>query len=178
MSTLREVFLEELGSAYDAEKQILGGLQKLADAADSEELRASLEMHLDETESQVSRLEQVFEAIGAPVKPGKCRALQGLLSDAEHMIERQSDAALIAAVQKIEHYEIATYGSLCSWANLLGEDDAADLLEETLDEEKSMDEKLTEIAESSVNEGEGSADAEEDDEEGFEESEEEEDKEA
>jgi ferritin-like metal-binding protein YciE len=152
MRALRETFLRELADIYDAEKQILKALPRLAKAADYPELRHGLEEHLEQTEEQVSRLEQVFEVLGENPKPRKCRIIPELVKEAEDLIkEKAGDAALICAAQKIEHYEIAAYGSVHSWARLLGEEDAADLLEETLDEEKAADERLTEIGENSVN---------------------------
>ncbi len=148
MSTLRETFLEELADVYDAEKQLVKALPKLAKAAQHEQLRRDLEEHLEETEEQVTRLEHVFEVVGEKVERKTCEAMLGLLREAAEHIEHDSgDAALICAAQKVEHYEIAAYGSLQFWARLLGEEDAADLLEETLEEEKANDEKLTETAE-------------------------------
>src|SRR5436190_12871915 len=153
MSTLRETFLEELGTIYDAEKQLLKALPKMAQAAEHEDLRHSFEKHLEQTEAQVERLEQLFEAIGEEPQTRTCKAMEGLIKETEQLIkEHHGDAALICAAQKVEHYEIASYGSLQSWARLLGEEEAADLLEETLAEEKATDEKLTEMAEDVVNE--------------------------
>lgn len=152
MSTLRETFLHELMDVYDAEQQILKALPKMSEAAEHEELKEMFEEHLEETEGQVERLQKVFEIIGEKAKAKKCKGMQGLIKEGEDAIsEEMGDAALIASAQKVEHYEIATYGSLHSWARLLGEDDAADLLEETLDEEEATDEKLTQIAESAIN---------------------------
>jgi ferritin-like metal-binding protein YciE len=152
MSTLRETFIDELADLYDAEKQIIKGLPKMAKAAEHEDLKRAFEMHLEETEEQVERLERVFEVFGEPARGKKCKGMKGLLDEGEELIKEQAgDAALISAAQKVEHYEIAAYGSLYSWAKLLGEEDAADLLEETLEEEKAADEKLTEIAEQSIN---------------------------
>lgn len=152
MSTLRETFLHELMDVYDAEQQILKALPKMSEAAEHEELKEMFEEHLEETEGQVERLRKVFEVIGEKAKAKKCKGMQGLIKEGEDAInEEMGDAALIASAQKVEHYEIATYGSLHSWARLLGEDDAADLLEETLDEEEATDEKLTQIAESAIN---------------------------
>lgn len=166
MSTLRETFLEELGTIYDAEKQLLKALPKMAQAAEHEDLRRAFEEHLEQTESQAERLEQVFEVIGEEPHTKACRAMQGLIQEADALIkEHHGDATLICIAQKIEHYEIASYGSLQSWARLLGEEDAADLLEETLDEERDTDERLTETAESAINveepEGEEEGDQEE-----------------
>ena len=152
MSTLHETFLEELGTIYDAEKQLLKALPKMAQAAAHEDLRRAFEEHLEQTESQAERLEQVFEVIGEEPHARSCKAMQGLVQEAESLIkEHHGDATLICIAQKIEHYEIASYGSLQSWARLLGEEDAADLLEETLDEERDTDERLTETAESVIN---------------------------
>jgi len=152
MSTLRETFLDELADIYDAENQILKALPKMAQAAQHEDLRHAFEEHLEQTESQVERLEQVFEVIGEESKGKGCKAMEGILKEGEELIKEQmGDAALICAAQKVEHYEIASYGSLQSWARLLGEDEAADLLEETLDEERDTDERLTEVAETAIN---------------------------
>jgi ferritin-like metal-binding protein YciE len=152
MSTLRETFLEELGDIYDAEKQLLKALPKMAQAAQHEDLRHSFEEHLEQTEAQVERIEQVFEVVGEEPKSKGCKAMEGLVKEADELIkESQGDAALICAAQKVEHYEIASYGSLQSWARLLGEEEAGDLLEETLDEERDTDERLTELAETVIN---------------------------
>lgn len=152
MSTLRETFLEELGDIYDAEKQLLKALPKMAQAAQDEDLRHALEEHLEQTEAQVERLDQVFEVLGEEPKTKGCKAMEGIIREGDDLMKRhQGDAALICAAQKAEHYEIATYGSLHSWARLLGEEDAADLLEETLDEERDADEQLTDLAESAIN---------------------------
>jgi ferritin-like metal-binding protein YciE len=152
MSTLRETFLDELADVYDAEKQILKALPKMVKAAQHEELKHGFEEHLQETEEHVNRLERVFEAMGSTAKAKKCKAMQGIIQEGEERIkEKAGDAALICAAQKVEHYEIAAYGSLNSWAKLLDQHDAADLLEETLDEEKAADEKLTQVAESAIN---------------------------
>jgi ferritin-like metal-binding protein YciE len=152
MSTLRETFLDELGDIYDAEKQLLKALPKMAQAAQHEDLRHAFEEHLEQTEAQVERLEQVFEVIGEEPKSKGCKAMEGMIKEADELIKEQhGDAALICAAQKVEHYEIASYGSLQSWARLLNEDEAADLLEETLDEERDTDERLTELAETVIN---------------------------
>jgi ferritin-like metal-binding protein YciE len=153
MNSLRETFLEELADLYDAEKQLVKALPKMAKAAENEQLREGFEEHLEQTEQHVERLEQVFEHFGEKAKAKKCRAMAGLLEEGQELIkEKAGDAALICAAQKVEHYEIAAYGSLKSWAEFMEENDAAELLEETLDEEKTTDDKLTEIAESVVNE--------------------------
>jgi ferritin-like metal-binding protein YciE len=161
-SSLREVFIEELRDLYDAEKQLTKALPKMAKAAENDELRAAFESHLEETKEHVSRLERVFEIFGEAAKSKTCRGMQGLITEAEELIdEEEGDAALICGAQKAEHYEIAAYGSLRSWAKLLEETDAAELLNETLEEEKSADETLTDIAESVANVGEASEEGEE-----------------
>lgn len=166
MSDLRKTFTEELKDLYDAEKQLLKALPKMAKAAQHEELRAAFESHREETETHVERLEQVFEIFGETAKAKKCKAMQGLIEEAQDLIEEEEgDAALICAAQKVEHYEIASYGSLRAWAELLEESDAVDLLEETLDEETAADEKLTEIAESAANVEEAEGEEEEEEEE-------------
>jgi ferritin-like metal-binding protein YciE len=152
MSTLRETFIEELRDVYDAEKQLLKALPKLAKAAEHEELKSAFEEHLQQTEQQVERLERVFEAIDETARGKKCKAMQGLIEEgSDHIKEDAGDAALICAAQKVEHYEIAAYGSLASWAELMEEGEAASLLQETLEEEKETDEKLTDLAERIIN---------------------------
>jgi ferritin-like metal-binding protein YciE len=153
---LHELFLDELKDMYDAEQQITKALPKMAKAADASELRTAFETHLSETENQIQRLEQVFESLGEAPKGKKCKGMQGLLKEGEDMMKELKDtnaldASLVASAQKVEHYEIASYGSLCAWARQMGHDEAADLLQENLDEEKATDGKLTEIAESVAN---------------------------
>ena len=152
MSELRETLIQELSDIYDAEQQLLKALPKAAEAAIAGELKAALEEHLEQTEEQIGRLKEIFEALDVPVKGKQCKGMQGLIAEAEQGIkDADGDAALIAIAQKIEHYEIASYGTLRSWASILEEDDVADLLSENLDEEKEFDERLTEIAESTAN---------------------------
>lgn len=152
MNTLRETFLEELADIYDAEKQLLKALPKMAKAAQNDQLRQGFEEHLEQTEEHVQRLERVFVSFGEKAKAKKCKAMVGLIEEGQELIsEKAGDAALISAAQKVEHYEIAAYGSLKSWAECLEENEAAELLEETLEEEKATDDKLTEVAESVVN---------------------------
>jgi ferritin-like metal-binding protein YciE len=152
MSKLRETFLEELADLYDAERQLIKALPKMAKAAEHDELRAAFESHLHETEEHVNRLEQVFEHFGEKPRARKCKGMHGLIEEGQERIkEKEGDAALICAAQKVEHYEIAAYGSLHSWAKLLEQEDAAELLEETLQEEKATDDKLTETAEETIN---------------------------
>jgi len=147
---------EELKDIYSAEKQLLKALPKMAKKASSDELRTAFEEHLTVTEGQVTRLEEVFEVLGKTAKAKTCKAMEGLIEEATELMEEDADdavmdAGLIAAAQKVEHYEIASYGTVRTWANLCGKEDAAELLQETLDEEAEADQKLTELAESLVN---------------------------
>ena len=147
---LQELFVEELRDVYDAEKQLTKALPKMAKAAESDELRAAFEEHLDITRMQVNRLEEVFRSLGLAARGKTCDGMKGLIEEGSSHIEELDgatlDAALIGAAQKVEHYEIATYGTLAKWADLLGHQDAKDLLGQTLEEEKEADEKLTGIA--------------------------------
>ena len=157
-SGLKTLFTDELRDILWAEKHLLKALPKMAKGATSEELRSSLEQHVTETQNQISRLEQVFEILGEKATGKKCEAMEGLVEEGKSMMEDTEDgsltrdAAIISASQKMEHYEIASYGTLRTLANTLGLSDAAQLLEETLEEEKNTDIKLTQIAESFVNE--------------------------
>lgn len=153
---LHELFLEELADIYNAEQQITKALPKMAKAAESEELRQAFEEHLHQTEEQISRLDQVFESLGESMKRKTCKGMQGLIEEGKEVMEEQKgsaaiDAALIAAAQKVEHYEIATYGTLCAWAEQMGHQEALELLKENIDEEEMTDERLTELAESLAN---------------------------
>lgn len=156
MQTLKDLYLDELKDTYDAEQQLLKALPKMAKEASNEELRAAFEAHLDQTQTQVERLEQIFEELGEKPKGKKCEAMKGLLEEAKSMMEEAEDedvrdAAMIGSAQKVEHYEIAAYGTLRTYAELLGNDEQAELLQETLDEEKETDENLTELAVSCIN---------------------------
>ena len=156
MKHLEKLFIEELADIYNAETQLTKALPKMAKAAQAEELRAAFEEHLEQTKEQINRLDQVFESIGESMKKKTCKGMKGLIDEGNEMArefegDSALDAALICAAQKVEHYEIASYGCLCTWAKELGHDDALDLLQETLDEEKETDEKLTQLAESSRN---------------------------
>ena len=157
-SDFRELFMDELRDIYWAEQHLVKALGKLSKAAASEELTGAFEKHMGETEEHVSRLEEVFEILGENPKTKKCEAMSGLLEEANEVMKSTEkgtpvrDAALIIAAQKVEHYEISAYGSLATLAKLMNQSDAADLLGQTLEEEKKADETLTEIAESSVNE--------------------------
>ena len=153
---LHELFVEELADVYNAEQQITKALPKMAKAAESEELRQAFEEHLQQTQEQISRLDQVFESLGESMKRKTCKGMQGLLEEGNEVMQEQKgspaiDAALIAAAQKVEHYEIATYGTLCAWAEQMGHQDALDLLKQNIDEEETTDERLTELAESLAN---------------------------
>jgi ferritin-like metal-binding protein YciE len=154
--TLDELFHGTLKDIYYAEKKILTALPKMAKAAQSEELQAAFEKHEGETEGQVDRLEKVFELINQPAKGKTCDAINGMIDESKEVMKEfrgsaALDAGLLAAAQAVEHYEISRYGTLKTWAKELGLDDAVNLLEETLQEEKKTDEALTELAESSVN---------------------------
>jgi ferritin-like metal-binding protein YciE len=154
--TLNDLFLDTLKDIYYAEKQILKALPKMARAAQSEEGKAGFLQHRDETQAQVERLEQVFEMIGKPARGKTCEAIQGIIAEADEIMEEFKgtvalDAGLISSAQAVEHYEIARYGTLIAWAKQLGIKDAVPLLQATLAEEEATDKKLTQIAESSAN---------------------------
>ena len=154
--TLDELFHETLKDIYYAEKKILTALPKMAKAAQSEELQAAFEKHEGETEGQVDRLEKVFELIDQPAKGKMCDAINGMIEESKEVMKEfrgspALDAGLLAAAQAVEHYEISRYGTLKTWAKELGLDEAASLLEQTLQEEKKTDEALTELAETAVN---------------------------
>jgi ferritin-like metal-binding protein YciE len=154
--TLNDVFLETLKDVYYAEKQAVRMLQKAAKSAKSDELKQAFTRHREESQGQVERLDQVFEILGKPARGKTCEAIQGLNAEMAEVLEDfgdspAADAALIGTAQAVEHYEIARYGTLKTWANQLGMTDAATLLDETLQEEKRTDELLTRIAESAAN---------------------------
>ncbi len=156
METLNDLLQDELKDIYDAEKQLTKALPKLAKKASAQELKSAFEEHLRQTEEHIQRLEQVFDQLGMPAKGKKCKGMQNLIAEGDDLIgdaetDDARDAVMIAAAQKVEHYEIASYGTVRTWANLLGHDDVASLLEETLDEEKETDQRLTELAESFIN---------------------------
>src|SRR5215468_7427968 len=153
---LSALFLETLKDIYYAEKQIFRALPKMAKAAQSDDLRAAFEKHHTETEGQIERLEEVFELLGKPARGKKCDAIEGILDEGKEIMEEYKnapalDAGLLAAAQAVEHYEIARYGTLKTWAAELGLNEAVKLLEATLSEEKKTDETLTQLAESEVN---------------------------
>lgn len=154
--TMHDAFVEELRDTYDAEKQLIKALPKLAKAASSADLRAAFESHLEETRGHVERLEQVFESLEEKVRGKHCEGIAGIIEEGKSVMgeefdEAAMDACLIAAGQRAEHYEMAAYGTLVAWARAMGHTEAADLLQETLDEEKAADEKLTTLAEGGIN---------------------------
>ena len=169
---LKELYIDELKDIYNAENQLVKALPKMAKAANSEELRTGFEEHLEQTRGHVQRLEQIFKELGAKPSGKKCKGMEGLVAEGQEMMGEDfeddvMDAALISAAQRVEHYEIAAYGTVRTYAELLGEDTAVQLLEQTLEEEKETDQKLTDMA-SEINVkamGQGSAEGSEEDEE-------------
>jgi ferritin-like metal-binding protein YciE len=156
LNSMDDLFLYQLQDLYDAEKQITEAIPKMKEAAANEELRGALESHLGETLGQIARLEQVFSSIGVEPDSETCEAMKGLLKEGNEAIDAKGDpdvkdAALIAPAQRVEHYEIASYGSARTFAERLGYSEAARLLQQTLDEEKNADRKLTAIAERGIN---------------------------
>jgi ferritin-like metal-binding protein YciE len=147
MSTLHEAFVETLKDTYDAEHQILKALPKVIKNVEDDDLREALEAHLEETKEHVKRLEQVFGIFKESPKRKKCNGMAGLLTEGEEVMdEDEGESALILALQKVEHYEIAAYGALVAWAKVLEEDKAVTILQQTLGEEKNADKKLNDIA--------------------------------
>jgi ferritin-like metal-binding protein YciE len=149
---LKELYVDELRDIYNAENQLIKALPKMAKAAASEELRAGFEEHLEQTKGHAQRLEQIFTALGEKPSGKKCKGMEGLIEEGKEMMEEDledeaRDAGLISAAQRVEHYEIAAYGCVRTYAKILGEDEAASLLQQTLEEEKETNEKLTELAE-------------------------------
>ncbi|HYH69595.1 MAG TPA: ferritin-like domain-containing protein [Urbifossiella sp.] len=156
LDSLHDLFVDCLKDLYSAENQLLKALPKMAKAASAPELKEAFTTHLEETRGQVARLDEVCAELGVSPKGKKCKAMEGLIEEGKELMEEGGDesvldAALIAAAQKVEHYEIASYGSARTWAERLGLDEAARLLQETFDEEKGTDEKLTVLAESVIN---------------------------
>jgi ferritin-like metal-binding protein YciE len=156
IENLNDLFLHTLQDIYFAEKQIVKALPKMMKKTDSPELGKAFESHLAETEEQVTRLEQVFEMLGQKPKATKCPAIEGIIEEANELIadikdSDTRDAGMIAAAQAVEHYEITRYGTLVSWAEMLGMKDAAKVLGQTLKEEYGADQKLTKLAESRLN---------------------------
>jgi ferritin-like metal-binding protein YciE len=156
VQSLEDMFLEELKDVYNAENQILKALPRMAKKASAPELRRAFEQHLKQTEAQVQRLERVFATLDEKVKGKSCKGMQGIIEEGKEVMSEDIeddvlDAALIAAAQKVEHYEMATYGTLRAWAETLGNQQAAKLLQQTLEEEEATDKKLTQLAEQLVN---------------------------
>ena len=156
METLQDLLLDELKDLYSAEQQLLKAMPKMAKTAKSTQLKQAFETHMKETQGHVDRLESVFESLGEKAKSKKCLAMEGLIKEAKEMMGEDMeddvmDAALISIAQKVEHYEIASYGTVRTWAQQLGDEQTARALQQTLDEEGKTDKLLTELAESSIN---------------------------
>ena len=156
LNTLQKLYTDELRDLYNAENQLLKALPKMAKAASSEELKEAFEQHLEQTKGHVKRLEQVFEELDEKPKGKTCRAMKGLIEEGSEVLEEDGensvrDAGIIVAAQKVEHYEIAGYGSVRTFAHLLGQNKAAELLQATLDEESETNELLNRLAESVIN---------------------------
>jgi ferritin-like metal-binding protein YciE len=156
MEDLRDLYIDELRDLYSAENQLVKALPKMAKAANDEQLKSAFLDHLEETKGHVDRLTKIFDKLGTKPSGKKCKAMEGLVEEGKEMIEEDAvpevkDAGLIAAGQRVEHYEMAGYGTVRAYARLLGEDAAAKLLQETLDEEGTADKKLTKLAESVIN---------------------------
>jgi ferritin-like metal-binding protein YciE len=154
--TLHDAFIDELRDTYDAERQLTKALPKLAKAATTAPLREAFESHLEETQGQIERLERVFESLDEKVRGKHCEGIAGIIEEGKSIMEEDfdddaMDACLIAAGQRAEHYETAAYGTLVAWARAMGHDEAADLLQQNLDEEKAADEKLSSLAEGGIN---------------------------
>ena len=154
--TLHDAFVDELRDSYGGEKQLIKALKKMAKAARTQELRAAFESHLEETHGQVQRLDRVFAMIDEKAKGKHCDGIAGIIDEGSAVMDEDFDdatldACLIASGQRAEHYEMAAYGTLVAWARVLGHDEAAGLLQETLDEEKAADEKLTSLADGGIN---------------------------
>ena len=168
--TLHDAFIDELRDSYDGEKQLTKALAKLAKAATSPQLREAFEAHLEETQGQIERLEQVFELLEEKARGKHCDGIAGIVEEGKAIMEEDfdettMDACLIAAGQRAEHYEMAAYGTLVAWANAMGHTEAAKLLQQTLDEEKAADKKLSGLAQGGINQGAvGAADADDEEE--------------
>jgi ferritin-like metal-binding protein YciE len=170
LDSLEKLFFEELKDIYNAEKQLTRALPRMAKAAESQELSQAFTNHLRETEGQIQRLERVFKEVGQAVRGKKCKGMEGLIEEGKEKMEEDGepevlDAALIASAQKVEHYEIAAYGCLRTYAELLGFTESAQLLQQNLEEEEATDKKLNQLAEGGINEQAASVGAEEGEEE-------------
>ena len=167
IGTLQDAFVDELQDSYDSEKQLIKALKKMSKAAKDDDLRIAFETHLKETHGQVERLEQVFGLLDEKVKGKHCDGIAGIIEEGSSVMDEDFDdatmnACLIASGQRAEHYEMAAYGTLVAWARVLGHDDAADLLQQTLDEEKAADKKLSALAEAGINDDAAGAGADDD----------------
>jgi ferritin-like metal-binding protein YciE len=156
LESLKDLYMEQLKDLYSAETQLVDALPKMADASNSPELKNAFREHLNQTRQHVDRLEQIFQKLGESPKGETCEGMKGLIKEGQSMMKMKGepevvDAGLIAAAQRVEHYEIAGYGTVRTYAELLGDQNAVRLLERTLQEEEEADEKLTEIAESHIN---------------------------
>ncbi len=156
LQSLADAFVDELRDIYSAEKQLLKALPKMAKNATNPQLKEAFENHLAETEGQVQRIEKCFESLELKPRAKTCEAMQGLIEEGKGIMEEDAepevlDAMLVAAAQKVEHYEMATYGTLCAWAKVLGYDEALSLLKETMEQEVKADSLLTELADNSIN---------------------------
>jgi ferritin-like metal-binding protein YciE len=156
LRTLQDLFVDNLRDLYNAENQLIKALPKMAKASSSDELRSAFEEHLEQTKAHAERIERVFELLGLKAKGKTCKAMEGLIAEGKDLLDEDAepsvlDAEIIAAAQRVEHYEMAGYGCVHTWARQLGHQDAAELLEQTFQEEEEADHKLTEIAESSIN---------------------------
>ncbi|HSG38554.1 MAG TPA: ferritin-like domain-containing protein [Thermoanaerobaculia bacterium] len=156
IDSLRKLYIEELKDLYSAEKQLIQAIPRMAKKTKNQKLRQGFEQHLETTRMQLERLDRIFEMIGKAPRGKKCKAMEGLIEEGKEMMQEDMeedvmDAALISSAQKIEHYEIASYGTVRTYANLLGEKEHAKLLQQTLDEEGNMDKQLTQLAESEIN---------------------------
>lgn len=156
IDSLRKLYVDELKDLYSAEKQIIQALPRMAKKASNDKLRQAFEEHLEVTRMQVERLDRIFEMLGKSPRGKKCKGMEGLVEEGKEMMQEDMeddvmDAALIAAAQRIEHYEIAGYGTVRTYAQLLGEKEHVKLLQQTLDEEGNTDKKLTQLAESEIN---------------------------
>jgi ferritin-like metal-binding protein YciE len=152
LNSLADAFYDELRDILSAERQLTKALPKMVKQASSPELKKAFEDHLSETQKQAERVEQAFEATGKPARAKTCEAMKGLIEEAESLLEKDGEAAvkdamMIASAQKVEHYEIASYGTLCTWAEILGYNDALKLLKQNMSEEEATDKKLSMLAE-------------------------------
>jgi ferritin-like metal-binding protein YciE len=151
-NNLKSLYVDELRDLYSSEQQLIKAIPKMAKAANSDELRKGFEEHLEQTKGHATRLEQILRGLGEPVKGKKCKGMAGIVAEGGEMMSEDfqgalMDAALISAAQRVEHYEIAAYGAVHAYATLMGESEAASLLQQTLDEEKATDQKLSELSE-------------------------------